>query len=388
MSRITGDSIATIYFEFIWTSSHAVHLERYLAENVSFTRDILPLGVKSRMRGLGEGDSVQLAMDLTEVPPFKPGKVLDMPAYRFAGPPDADRKPRPRIGRFYPKYYIDNVPGTRPDSHSPFRITAVDSASFKANLNHPMADREVNIKATVVSIKDAANERGELRRWPDLFLNGPGMQARLPETPTDFLGQDPFRRKDETGDATYFPGGTTDYVGDEAGERVRSIYSEFLENGMDILDLMAGSDSRLPVTCDPDSVFGLGLDTKGMADNPALTKTSVQDLNDDPGLPFDDASFDAVLCTAGVEYLTSPFEIVDEAARVLRPGGVCAFAFTDRWDDNKVIGIWPELYPFERMGLVSQYLIRSEQFDTIHTVSDRGTDSDTIFTVWARRAAK
>lgn len=384
MSRITGNSIATIYFDLIWTSSHAVHRERYLAENVSFTRDILPLGIKSRMRGLGEGDSVQIAMDMTEVPPFKPGKVLDMPAVRFAGPPDVKRTVKPRLGRFYPKYYIDNVPGTRPDSQSPFRVTSVDKAGFKANLNHPMAGREVNIKAAVAEIKPNASERGELRRWPDLLLTGPGMQARLPETPTDFLGLDPFRRKDETGDATYFPGGTTDYVNTEAGERVRTIYSDFVENGMEILDLMAGDDSRLPREYSPDAVTGLGLDTKGMDANSALTERIIHDINDTPRLPFEDESFDAVLCTAGVEYLTSPFEVVEEAARVLKPGGICAFAFTDRWDDNKVIGIWPELYPFERMGLVSQYLIRSDRFEPIHTVSDRGSACDSIFAVHAR----
>lgn len=43
-------------------------------------------------------------------------------------------------------------------------------------------------------------------------------------------------------------------------------------------------------------------------------------------LPFDDASFDAVTCAFGLLHMESPQEAIDEAFRVLRPGG--RFAFT------------------------------------------------------------
>lgn len=389
MARIAGDSVVTIYFEFIWSSTHAGHTERYLATDVSFTRDILPLGVKSRMRGLGVGDSTEFTMDMTEVPPFKPGKILGMSRTRFVGAPDLGRKLEPRIGRFYPKYYIDNVPGTRPDSNTPFRVVGTDRSGFKADLNHPMADREVTIRATVMDIKPPSEGGGSLRRWPDIFFKGPGMQARLEETPTDFLGWEPFRREEDSGDAEYYAtSGRHDLLESGAAERVRTAYAGVVEDGMTVLDLLAGRESHLPDGVTPGEVTGLGLNRADMDANPALAKQVVHNVNEHRVLPFEDGAFDAIVCTAGVEYLTSPFEIFEEAGRVLRPGGIFALAFTETWDENKVIGVWPELYPFERMGLVSQYFVRSEQFDAIRTISARGDDAPNVFCVQARRIAK
>ena len=40
--------------------------------------------------------------------------------------------------------------------------------------------------------------------------------------------------------------------------------------------------------------------------NRLLAERIVHDLNLDPGLPLPDQSFDAVICTVSVEYLTKP----------------------------------------------------------------------------------
>ncbi len=388
MAHIAQDSLATIYFEFTWKSSNATHVERYLAEGVSFTRDILPLGVKSRMRGLGVGDSVEMAMDPSEVPAFKPGKILDMPRTRFKAQVHG-RDIKPRIGRYYPKFYIESVPGTRPDSATPFRVVKADRAGFKADLNHPMAGREVTLKATVVDVRPPSEDAGNLSRWSEIILKGPGMQARLLDTPTDFLGADPFLREDETDDAAFYSTEkAADHLEASSIESVQKVYGALLENGMDILDLMPGRTSRLPEDITPASVIGLGLSQEGMDGNADLDKNVIHNLNDDPKLPFDDASFDAVICTASVGYLTKPFEVFEDVARVLKPGGVFAVTYTNHWFEPKVIQVWTELQEFERMGLVSQFFIRTEQYEDLWTSSDRvesGAKEDSVFAVWGRK---
>lgn len=401
MAHIAQDSLATIYFTLTWTSSHASHVENFLAHDVSFTRDILPLGVKSQMLGLGEGDSITITMDPSEVPPFKPGKVLDMPLARFQPPLIHGRTIKPRIGRFYPKHFIDAVPGTRPDSITPFRVMRVDSGGFKANMNHPMADRVVTIKAKVVSIRGREETPGGMKRWSETMLKGPGMQARLAESPTDFLGADPFLRGDESADANFYARPRmVQHLDRQARANVSRFYGERISDGMDILDLMAGHESHLPEALAPGSVTGLGMNEAELEANPVLTKRIVHDLNATPTLPFKDRSFDAVVCSLSAEYLTKPFEVFEEVGRVLRPGGVFALTFSNRWFEDKVIRVWTELHEFERMGLVSQYFIRTEMFDAITTWSDRGwprpddpedryagelTESDPVFAVWGTR---
>jgi ubiquinone/menaquinone biosynthesis C-methylase UbiE len=41
-------------------------------------------------------------------------------------------------------------------------------------------------------------------------------------------------------------------------------------------------------------------------------------------LPFDNDSFDVVLCSVSVDYLTRPMGVFKEVHRVLKPGGTCA----------------------------------------------------------------
>lgn len=399
MAHIEKDSIVTISFTFTWQSSHATHVERYFAKDVNLIRDTLPLGVKSRIVGLGEGDCVNLVMDPSEVPPFKPGKVLNMPLPRFQPPLINGRIITPRIGRYYPKHFIESVPGTRPDSATPFRVVERDKASFKADLNHPMAGRTVSIKAEIIQIKPADINVGTLTRWPDVILDGPGMQARLPETPTDYLGDEPFLRNDEEGDAKFQTPSTVSPFDSRAITNVESLYCDLIDDDMPVLDLMAGQASHLPEGCHA-RVTGLGPDKKAMEANPVLAENIVHNLNENTTLPFKDDTFGAVVCTASVEYLIQPFAVFEEVARILKPKGVFILTFSDHWLEQNVIRIWTELHEFERMGLISQYFVRTDRFGELTTVSWRGwpcpekidghdankrTESDSVYAVWGRK---
>jgi hypothetical protein len=85
---------------------------------------------------------------------------------------------------------------------------------------------------------------------------------------------------------------------------------------------------------------------------------------------------------------------------VVRPGGVFALTFSDRWFPGKVIRLWTELHPFERMALVLAYLRHSGLFTDLRTESVRNLPrpeddkyagmrrtSDPVFAVWACRAS-
>ena len=68
-----------------------------------------------------------------------------------------------------------------------------------------------------------------------------------------------------------------------------------------------------------------------MAANPRLAERVEQDLNACPLVPWPDAHFDALICTASIEYLVRPGEVLAELRRVLKPGGLLVITFSDRW---------------------------------------------------------
>jgi len=66
-------------------------------------------------------------------------------------------------------------------------------------------------------------------------------------------------------------------------------------------------------------------------------------------LPFEDASFDAVVCQFGVMFFPDKARAFAEARRVLRPGGVLLFNAWDRIEDNEfadvISGALAALFP-------------------------------------------
>jgi ubiquinone/menaquinone biosynthesis C-methylase UbiE len=73
-----------------------------------------------------------------------------------------------------------------------------------------------------------------------------------------------------------------------------------------------------------------------MSKNPVLREYAVQNLNQDPMLPFSDISFDYVLCVVSIDYLVKPREVLQEALRVLKPGGKLVLSFSNRCFPSKV----------------------------------------------------
>lgn len=172
---------------------------------------------------------------------------------------------------------------------------------------------------------------------------------------------EPFARVDE-GDDAFFYGieRKVTHLEDGAIEALRSFYDSVLPAGGRVLDLMSSWRSHLPSgpgRLGP--VVGLGMNAAEMTDNPQLDSFVVHDLNADPALPFEAASFDACVCTVSVQYLTSPVEVFTDLRRVLRPGAVVAVAFSNRCFPTKAVAIWRYGTDADHVDLVRAYLSSS-----------------------------
>ena len=175
---------------------------------------------------------------------------------------------------------------------------------------------------------------------------------------------DAFRRLDESDDARFY---ATDRFVQHLDSLALSTIEQLVgglvtEAEPRVLDLMASWDSHLPSVLAGATVVGLGLNERELAENPALSEHVLHDLNRDPVLPFPTDTFDAVLCTVSVDYLTRPVEVFRDVARVLKPGGLFLVTFSNRFFPPKVVSIWRDASEEERVDLVRAYFARSGGF--------------------------
>jgi SAM-dependent methyltransferase len=209
-----------------------------------------------------------------------------------------------------------------------------------------------------------------------------------------------FERADETDDRIFYATDRfVEHLDEKALETVEKlIESLVVEEHPVILDLMAGWSSHLPDSLAPERIVGLGLNENELTKNPALAERVLQDLNSDPSLPFEDDTFDVVLNTVSVDYMTKPFEVFAEVERILKPGGLYLVIFSNRYFPEKVIRIWKSSSEEERVLLVLDYFRSAEGFESPRVFvsqgkprpeQDRyagmGLPSDPIYAVYAEK---
>lgn len=196
-----------------------------------------------------------------------------------------------------------------------------------------------------------------------------------------------FARKDEDDDATFYePPRMVHHLDEPARTALTSFYTGILPGQARVLDLMSSWVSHLPEMTFQE-VSGLGMNAAELEANPVLTARYVQDLNADPVLPFDDASFDACLIALSVQYLTRPSEVFAEIGRVLVSGGVCAVSFSNRCFPTKAVAVWHALDDSGHIGLVTTYLRQADLFEepVYADLSPHPGRSDPLFVVTAKR---
>ncbi len=393
MENIDLNSVVDIVFHLKWNSKSAEHVEGYAARSVNLWRDWLPADVQQAVLGKRAWEQVQVD--------FESGALFGT----NDRPMKIDRKRfgmTPHSGRFYPKGRLSGLPGVFPQNMQPFRCVGVNNGHMQVDIAHPLSNYPLSLSMTMGQIAAKETERGGSSvDWVGLLTDGPGMQARWDGNPTDFFSGQPFVRQDEKADARFYEKPRLVHHLDEtARDIVADVYKRFVKDGMNVLDLMSSWVSHLPPQVKPAEVSGLGMNRTELEQNPVLTDIQLHDLNSGPILPYASEHFDVAVCTVSVEYLTQPLPVFTEVARVLKPGGVFVVTFSNRWFPPKAVRIWEQLHEFERMGLVTEYFLRSAAFEALGTYSMRGLPrpqndryagelplSDPVYAVWGHRKA-
>jgi SAM-dependent methyltransferase len=199
-----------------------------------------------------------------------------------------------------------------------------------------------------------------------------------------------FRRFDEDDDSAFysFPRRVV-HIDDGAIEALARLYAALVPTRGRVLDLMSSWRSHLPAGFGGTAI-GLGLNAVEMAENPQLTAAVVHDLNREPGLPFADAAFDAVVCAVSVQYLTRPLEVFREVRRVLRPGAPLVVSFSNRCFPDKAVALWRVTDDKQHVEVVTAYFADSAEpgraWAAAETFEHTPRQGDPLYTVWARRA--
>ena len=396
--KIDTRSIVHLALGVEYVSEYGEHRDVLHFEKFNIWRDIdlLPQDMQQQLMAGEVGD--RAAFD------YPAGKLLEdhigqalhaIPCSKFNRNPRKNLHIEPRLGRYYPRGWFGGIPGVFSEDMIPARLVAMDDDNMQVYTGHALQEHPLKIDIEVFDIEASPDEHGG--RCNDSIaelLNGPGMNLRYRGQPTDFFVDDPFRRSDDALDGLFYAmPRMLNHLDEHALQQLKTLYRKLIPKDAAVLDLMSSINSHIADDIATSQVVGLGMNQQELEANQRLDQRVIHDLNDDPLLPFDDASFDVILCSLSIEYLTRPMSIYREAGRVLKPGGLFITSFSNRWFPTKAINLWTNLHEFERMGLVTEYFLQSQQFSRVNSHSVRGLSrapgdrhvlpqSDPVYVVW------
>jgi SAM-dependent methyltransferase len=192
-----------------------------------------------------------------------------------------------------------------------------------------------------------------------------------------------FTRADDSDDRDFYAFDRfVTHIDDDAIAAVGDLYDELGIHGR-VLDLMSSWVSHFHEA--PRSLAVLGMNERELAANPHATAHVVHDLNADPALPFDAASFDDAVCCVSIDYLVHPIEVFRDVARVLVPGGRFVVTFSNRLFPTKAIAGWRFSDDAGHVRIVREYFGRSGAYGepTVQRRTPDGHRGDPVYAVWA-----
>ncbi len=399
-----NSQIGQVEISLRWQGPQASHCDRRFFNRLNFWRDYFPGDLGERLNVAEDGDTFIYEAAAGElVEPYNAAQVHSIKLEQFKTRVSPGLVIKPQRGRFYPRNLVSGVSSYFEGDRRPLRCVEIDDKGMRVDLNHPLARYPLTLEARLIQLLESKQEHGGASiDVPQMCTqNGPGMQTCLPNMETDFYSNDPFVRLDTRSDSAFYTmTRLLPHIDRTASEQLANIYQRFLQPGMQVLDLMSSWQSHLPEAVTDLTVTGLGMNQEELQRNPRLDEQVIHDLNTQPELPFEENQFDAAICSVSVEYLIKPIEVFREVARVVKPGAPFVVSFSERWFPPKVIAVWQEMHPFERMGLVLDYFQKSERFTQLGTESLRGlprpaddkyaaelAESDPVYVVWGYKSS-
>ncbi len=350
----------TIEASLIWQSPQASHCDRLLVADSALLADGRWARAAEQVRGLDVSNDASAELDAAAwlQPAGQPIAEIPVGEFRLAAA-------FPVPGRFYPRSAFRSLAQNPRDMRAAW-LLEVTAATLRVDANHPLSPYGAKLR-----FGNQPNEPTRGVRMVELF-DGPGMQVPAQSVETTYLQPHGMLRQDATADSVFYTRPRmTHHLDATCRAAIGDLYARFLQPGMRVLDLMSSWVSHLPDSPAALQVSGLGMNAEELAANPRLSELLVQDLNQNVELPWPDAVFDVVVCTASIEYLLDPAAVMAQVRRVLKPSGMFIVTFSDRWFPSKAIQVWSELHPFERLGMVVG-LLRDAGFSALHSETRRG----------------
>ncbi|MCW8963775.1 MAG: methyltransferase domain-containing protein [Gammaproteobacteria bacterium] len=367
---------ADIELKIIWQSSQATHTERHFFQGINFWRDFFPGMLGDKLMNAADGEWVTETMPANDIVPMHyPSNIVTLSISKIQPIGPGKIIITPQQGRFYPRRIIAGHAGVTGEEFLPLRVLGVEGDQFTIDLNHPLAKNRIEVSLRVVGERyPGKEERGG--RCNDVvyeaLMGGIGIQTPL-DSGTDFYAEGAHDRIDDTDDAIHYKDANLEDTFDtSSGAQLTDLYGRLLQPGDHVLDMMCGAHSYLPDNINGLHVTGIGLNQEELTANRQLTDFVVHNVNKTPVLPFEDNTFNTIVFTAAVEYLTDPALTFRELHRITKPGGSIIVTFTDHWNTLKGILIWSELHPFERLGLTLDYFLKTEGITALHTETIQG----------------
>ena len=191
-----------------------------------------------------------------------------------------------------------------------------------------------------------------------------------------------FTRQDDSPDELfYLEPRIAKHIDDATIDAITNYYRESLNPEDRLLDLMSSWISHLPPEVGYRHVAGLGMNQEELDTNVQLDEKVVHNLNTNPHIPFEAGAFNKVMIVVSIQYLTRPFEVFSDIARVLMPGGQCMVLMSHRLFPTKAIHAFHTLGPADKCQLVKHYLEQTGEFSDMEFIDRSPANADPLWIV-------